>query len=424
MSFLLEFDHTPPRDQVKLLIKWVAQRPRELFEELRGNRPILTFPAGKVSGVVVTRFRDVVEVLSRHEVFSVRRYRPKMASVTGPFFLGEDDNATYRDNRAVANLALRPEDHARLRTFAATTTDELIKQYARDGRIEIVQSVTRRVPARLVAEYYGIPGPDEDTMLSWARPIFAHIFENLLEIESITQTALAAAAELRAYLATRIAQRNRELADTTPDHLPHDLLGRFIVMQRAFPFVLDAQSIRHNLIGIMVGTFVTLSKAVAHSMDVLLTLPEQLQGARDAALANDDERLSAFVFEALRFRPTGMTVIRQAEQKYCLGQGTMWETAIQPGSLVFPVTASAMFDAGVIPEPSQFRIDRPDHHYFHFGYGLHACYGKAISQVVVPEICKRLLRLPNLRRESGPAGKLQFTKTNPHYPDSMVLRFG
>lgn len=420
MGFLLEFDHTPPNDQTKLIIKWVAQRPRELFEELRGHRPILVFPAG----AIITRFRDVVEVLSRHEVFSVRRYQPKMADVTGPFFLGEDDNQTYRDNRAVANLALRPEDVPRLKTFAATTTEQLIQEYARDGRLEIVQSVARRVPARLVAEYYGIPGPDEDTLLKWARPIFAHIFENLLEIESVTQTALAAAAELRAYLATLIGQRNRELANTTPDRMPNDLLGRFIVMQRAFPFVLDPQSIRHNLIGIMVGTFETMSKAVAHSMDVLLRLPEQLKAAREAAIKDDDERLSAYVFEALRFQPTGMTVIRQAEQNYRLCQGTMWETKISKGSLVFPVTASAMFDESVIPEPNSFRIDRPDRHYFHFGYGLHSCYGKSIAQAVLPQVCKHLLKLPNLRRETGPEGKLRFTKTSPHYPDSMVLRFG
>ena len=44
--------------------------------------------------------------------------------------------------------------------------------------------------------------------------------------------------------------------------------------------------------------------------------------------------------------------------------------------------------------PNDFRIDRPDYDYMHFGYGLHTCFGRYINMVQIPRIVQALLARP------------------------------
>ena len=68
-----------------------------------------------------------------------------------------------------------------------------------------------------------------------------------------------------------------------------------------------------------------------------------------------------------------------------------------------------MFDPRVLDAPEEFRSDRPDYHYLHFATGLHACYGRYISRIQVPQILKPLLKLRRLR----PTGAPEFDGTFP-----------
>jgi cytochrome P450 len=65
-----------------------------------------------------------------------------------------------------------------------------------------------------------------------------------------------------------------------------------------------------------------------------------------------------------------------------------------------------MFDGRRVEKPTSFRIDRPDYDYFHFGYGMHECFGLYMNRLMVPAICKALLRRKRLRRAPA-GGKLQ-----------------
>ena len=49
-----------------------------------------------------------------------------------------------------------------------------------------------------------------------------------------------------------------------------------------------------------------------------------------------------------------------------------------------------MMDETELDNPREFRLDRPAHHYLHFGWGIHQCLGKYISQVQVTQIVKGL----------------------------------
>ena len=78
----------------QLLRQWIATRPRELFMELRQKRPVFEVPAyqdprkgPKPAKFVISKYKDVREVLNHPEDFSVALYAKKMAA-GGGFILG------------------------------------------------------------------------------------------------------------------------------------------------------------------------------------------------------------------------------------------------------------------------------------------------------------------------------------------------
>jgi hypothetical protein len=60
----------------------------------------------------------------------------------------------------------------------------------------------------------------------------------------------------------------------------------------------------------------------------------------------------------------------------------------------------------------------------HFGYGLHECFGLYMNRIMVPEICKAVLRLPNLRRATGAEGRLRMDDTYGIFPMNLTVQFG
>ena len=99
-----------PAAQLTLTRTWLATRPRELFDELRPARPILA-----LSGlIVVTRYADVIEVLSRDRDFGVPQYAQKMHRAAGDFFLGMEDGPQYEHEVSIMRLASSRDDLPRL----------------------------------------------------------------------------------------------------------------------------------------------------------------------------------------------------------------------------------------------------------------------------------------------------------------------
>jgi cytochrome P450 len=412
MSFLTEYDALDTPGKAVLLRQWLATKPAELFRELRQNRPILTSPIG----TFVTKFRDVVEVLDQHTVFTVKPYEPKMQRVTGPFILGEDDTPLYQRDVSALRLAFRRDDMPALKATVGRIAGGLLQAARPNGRIDVVAGYSRLVPARLVVEYFGTPGPDEPTLMRWARTIFRDIFTNLEDNPQVRDAALASAAEMRPYL-DKLAAATREQIENgqaVGDHI----LGRLLRLRDGGQPLLDLTTVRHNLIGLIVGAIDTTSKACAQVFDHLLANPERLAAAQ--AATRDDALLAQHVFEALRFNPQNPFLFRLCLASYTIAKGTSRAVLIQPGTLVFAVTSSAMFDSDELDCPDEYRPDRPEYHYLHFGHGLHTCFGRYINAVQLPEMAKQLLLLPKLRRAAGNDGMLQYDGP---FPQSMAVEF-
>jgi len=394
-----------------LLEDRLKQHPQQVFALLREVRPV--FVHGDLA--IVTRYPDVVEVLTHDAEFSVVGYAAPMREITGDFILGLDQGPDYERAVSLLRLAFRQDDVPTLAALATTAAADCTA--GASPSIDVVARVTDRVPARLVGGYLGVSGPDEDTLIGWARSLFTHIFVDLKHDRILTEQAAAAAAAIRPCIDGQVTARKQALAAGEP--VPDDVLTRLLRQQVSGDLAFTDLEIRSNLVGLLVGMIPTISKASALAIDELFRRPGELAGAREAASAGDDGLFNRYVTEAMRLAPQAPGLLRRAVVDYPVARGTHHETVIRKGTLVFASTQSAMLDPDVVEDPHKFRLDRPDSSYLHFGAGLHACYGRYVNAVVIPIIIKAVLSLPGAERAPGRKGELTF---DGNWPISMTLQ--
>jgi cytochrome P450 len=398
------------------LSEWLSSPPvlRVVSSLLRRHKPVLKLGAQ----TFVARYSDVTGVLSDSERFGVTEiYAAKMERATGAFYLGWENTPLYQRESSFTRAAVRPADMARVRNLVTARAGELLLAAKPKGRIDVVSEYARLIPLHIVQTYFGVRGPEHSRVyLRWLRNIFWELFLNLGGDARIAQPALVDSAELRDHLDVVIAEHK---AARGAGNAPDDFVTRLLELRDSEYRELDDVALRRNIGGVIVGAVETQAKAMVHALSELLSRPAELAHARRAAAAGDDELVSRYVFEALRFNPHNPVIVRRCHQDTTLGAGTAYETSIPRGATVYALTLSAMFDGEAVNDPDSFRIDRPKNHYLHFGHGQHQCFGTQLNHVVLPEAIKRLLLLPNLR-VSQQTPRIEYEGP---FPDRFVLEF-
>lgn len=375
---------------------WALRHPRSVFWMLRTFKPVLR--VGNL--VIVSRYADVVNVLSASNAFHVT-YGDQMRQITAGenFFLGMQPSPQYTLNVTNMRSAVRPDDiPQRLAAPLSSLAESIVAESG--GRLDVVTQLGMVAPPTVISGYFGTPSDGLPGFAEKAAIMFRFIFVPG-NPEDVNRGALDAAAKMRAYLDRTIAARksNRSGVD--------DVIERCLAMQDAGVPGMDDLGIRNNLIGLIIGAVPTISKCAAQALDQLLDRPASLAAAQHAARHGDDDLLSRYVFEALRFNPNNPGLLRKAATDHPLGASWFGPKWIRKGQTVLALTFSAMFDGRNVTSPNSFRIDRPDSDYLHFGTGMHECFGRFISRALIPLVLKPLLRQHDLRRAEGSAGRLR-----------------
>lgn len=370
------------------LIGWVFNNLGLVFSVLRWIKPTIVFKGQ----AFVTRFDDVSEVLERDWAFQVP-YAEKMGKITNGsnFFLGMQNTEQYTRDVSNMRLAAGREDIGEIIVpFVDNTCSEILS--VSNGKMDVVQALTRVVPTRLIGKYFGTPGWNEAEFTDAATVMFQYLFYP--DDAEVEKNAFVAADKTRQYLDQAIAERklNRNQCD--------DVLERCLKLQDAGMPGMDDLSIRNNLIGLIIGAIPTTSKCAATTLNYLFDQPELLVTAQQAARVDDDQAMVQYVLESLRLNPFSAGIQRVCAEDYVVAKGTLRATKIPKGTKVLAATQSAMMDRRKVAEPSKFRLDRPSYIYMHFGYGLHTCFGQYINLAQIPGIVKAVLRQKGLRRVS------------------------
>lgn len=402
--------------QAAVVGEWLRSRTDAMFDDLRERAP--TVLIGRMA--FVTRYSDVLDVLRRNDVFSVRPYADAMSRINrGPnFLLGMDDGPEYQQQLSRLRRVFRREDDQRVRDVVSSRASQVIGPASVDGRLDLADDFGRLVPALVAGDYLGVPGPDAPTLTKWARAIFTDGFVNVLRTPLLSRRAMRASDAFRTYLDELLAGVAADRAGGAPAR--DDVLGRLLTLAEAGEPGLSDGQIRDTLLWCVAGTIDNVSTAVCRAMDYLLGHPRVLHDAREAVAAHDRARLRTYVLEALRFCTPTPVVTRLCLRPYTLSRGTPHETTIPENTLTFAGLGAAMMDETVVASPRDFRLDRPAEQYLHFGAGLHECLGRHVAEVHLTEMVGSLLALPGLRRARGAAGRLRMAGP---FPTSFVVQF-
>lgn len=419
VSYLDQYDALGEDLKAKagLATRWIRTDWRPFFKELREKRPIFKTP----TFTFVTKFADVTEVLSREKIFTVRPYAPHMDPVVGPFMLARDETPLNWRERGIMQAVLKPEDLPQVRETAGRLADEALDAAAAQGRIEGVSKLGRYVPLRIVGEYFGFPGPDLASMYRWSKATQTNMFKNLQNDPAIHQAAVQAGQEMKEYLTGLLAEKRAAVA-TENGNAAQDTFSRLVRTHFPPELEFDDGRILSNVMGLLVGTGETSSQAIVQSLEQILLRPEIHAQAVAAATNPDPSKFDRYVWEGLRLNPINPLIFRLSVEDYTLAAGTERETLIPAGTLVFACTASAVFDNDVVPDPDEFKTDRPDFISLHFGYGHHICLGKYVGYVMIPEVIRRVLLRPGVHLLPPPEGSIDF-QGGP-FPERFEFAFG
>ena len=379
------------------------------FAFLRRWKPVL-----KMKGMVLTsRYDDVREVFADDRNFGVV-YKAKLDVIMGgqPFFLGMGDTQQYRDDTAAMRKVVRREDLLMLAQQVELMAEDIVR--AAPNRIDVVDTLVRRVTFSVLGDYFGVPEPSNGDLRVWGTRLFEFQFADqgndpalLAEVEEI-------APALRAHIQGQIDKRR-----TAPGK--DDVLSRCLAEQKAGTSGFSDDQIRTALMGFVVGGPPQPPMVVPQAMEQLLRRPDALLGAQTAARAGDDMLLAAQVLEAMRFDPLAPGLPRVALTDAVIASGTGHAAKVAAGDTVLAAFASAMMDPRRVANPRRFDPTRPASDYIHFGYGLHQCFGIHINQATLHLMLKPLLQRPNLRRAPGKAGRL---RKNGAFAESLVVEWG
>ncbi len=390
---------TPSDKDENKLANFMRKHADTIFMVLRNtvpNLPIRDF-------VAITRYSDVKEVLDNPGVFRVT-YDESMDDSVGPFMLGRDLTEFNDRDKGIMRSVMQRGDFDRIRSTVRQIAEESLAACERD-HIDLVPQLTRIVPARFTQEYFGFRTASVPDILRWSLATQLDMFHNSFEKdpvrkERVRENNRQAVAEMRTHLNDVLipdAKRAIEAGDARDD-----ILSRLLRIQFNDAVEFDESRIVTNVMGTLVGGIETTSQAAIQTLAQLFKRPRPLAMAREIARSDtdsDDDRaqLLQLCREALRFDPINPLVVRRCAEDFVVAKGNLRRRKIRKGKTVLVCTRSAMRDGRQLELPSAFALDRPDHHYMHFGFGHHRCLGDHITAVQLPEIVRAVLRLNDPR---------------------------
>jgi len=370
---------------VSLLDPAVLARPYDLHRRLREERPVHFDPY--LSAWVVTRYDDVVDVLSR---FSAAR-TPSPQRLES---LGMGALAPIADVMVRQMLFLDPPDHKRIRGLAHAAftarrvahlrdriqeiTDDLVDGVVERGTFEVMDDLAAPLPAIVTADMLGVPRGDHVLLKDWSAT-FAEMLGNFQHNPGRTPAVLRAVADMTAYF--RDAIRAEATSPT------NGLINAFVTAE-VDGERMSEDDIIANVIVTMVGGQETTTNLIGNGMLTLLREPDALRQLR-----SDRDLMPSAVEELLRYEPPSQHTARLAPTTGAVLGGQ----EIAPGQAVIAVMAAANRDPSRFPDPDRLDLARADNRHLSFGWAGHFCFGASLARmegaIVLRTVLDRLDRL-------------------------------
>ena len=321
----------------------------------------------------VYQYEDITRVLRDADTFSSAHIIDLiMGPVMGEHIMLGMDDPQHRRYRGLVSMAFRQKTLSQSEdTLIAGVAGELVDAFAGRGHAELVREFTFPYPTQVIADILGLPREDYRQFQRWSTSILS-FFTKLDE-------AIAAATEVKEYIADVLADRRRSPRDDLISDLAHaELDGERLSDEEIFSFLLL----------LLPAGVETTFRATGNLLFSLLSNPNQLQAVRDDRLL-----VAPAIEEALRLETPLLNITRLATRDAEVGGVT-----IPAGSTVMLMLAAANRDERRHQEPDRYDIFREDPKpHISFGQGPHACLGLHLARLEMRTALNILLdRLPGL----------------------------
>ena len=284
-----------------------------------------------------------------------------------------------------------------MRAFVGQKTKELLD--GAGGQIDAPKALTRVVPVALVQKFFGFDTLDAKALTEWSYWNQQDAFHNQpfddvtpersalitrKREESIMQLALRlGAVVLKRGLMVRFGMGGQ------------DSISRLLRLSHSHGLKFPIKKVILNAGGLLIGSVETTSHTSCNAIREILSRPDIAAQAHKLAVANDPA-FDGDAWEALRFRPAFPYFFRVCHKATEFAGGTAGAATVAPGTTVMAITHSAMLDPANVSDPMRFDPTRSQADNFTLGYGLHECLGRAIGEVMLPELVKQVLARPGL----------------------------
>jgi cytochrome P450 len=407
--------------------------PHSYFDFLRQQGPVTRLPYRNV--VAVTGYEETVQVMLDTEHFS------SINAVGGPIpdlpFTPQGDDITAQLEAARPKIPFADqvvteagERHLNLRSILSTlftpsrlkalepslraTSDGLIDEFAKDGKVELVGQYAGPYATLVIADLLGVP---ED-----GRRRFRKLLEGAVPAEMgatpeemMNSPIVEVGKTLFGYIVQRrvrlhpVARFAQKLLGITP---PADILAELALARYpdgSTPSAVDLTALAGFLFGAGQDT---TNRLLANSFRVIATRPDIQQELR----ANP-KRIADFMEEILRFDGSVKSGGRMCQKTVTLGG-----VEIKAGTTILLSHMAANRDPRRFANPGEFNMDRPRaKEHLAFGRGAHTCIGAPLARKEVSVSIERLLaRMGHVRLSEahhGPEGARHFD-----YEPTYILR--
>lgn len=340
----------------------MMEDPYDTYRLLREHAPVYF---NRTRGFwAVTRYEEGRMVFKDYARFSNKDGAALDGVSKDPRFFGTTmvimDPPDHTKLRKQFNPGWTVHEMAKLEGVVQGFTDDLLDKFAEKGEADFAHDFCWALPIETISHIVGVPPSDRP----WLRERFHAAFKRGAGVIGLPQTALDAAAELRAYFGERVIERRKA---------PQDDLLTFIANMSNLDGggMTDAEVEGYCLMLFAAGVFTTAC-FLSNSLLTLSGEDEQRQ-----RLIESPDLMPTAVEELLRYESPIQQFCRTAVVDTELGGVTIAEgdrLAVFPGS--------ANRDERVWGETSeQLDIDRARVKMLSFGDGVHTCLGAHLARL-------------------------------------------
>ncbi|GGK98836.1 cytochrome P450 [Nocardia jinanensis] len=366
----------------------------EVFARLRAE-PGLTwhapapalFPHEEPGFWAVTRHRDIAYISRHPELFTSSlgiSMDPMPVELQRPtsFFLTMDPPQHTRYRRLVSS-AFTPKQVRRIESQIRANAAEIVDEFLADlgaGPVDLVDSLSRKLPMRTVSDMIGIESADREAVAYAAEAMFSSSDEEYASLEERASFFMTQFGILHGAGTELAARRRRE---------PRDDLMSAIVAAEVDGHRLSDEEIGAFMVLLASAGNDTTKQTTSHGFKALVDHPAQ----REWLLEDFDGRIGGAVEEFVRWATPVLHFARHA-----VTDTEVAGTPVRAGEKLVLFYCAANRDETALDAPHIFDLTRaPNPHSGFGGGGAHFCLGAWLARMQLRLLFHELLtRMPDV----------------------------